>query len=200
MIRRSVCGEISYFIFIPFLPHEREKPKIGNAEKGSQMVNKHTHWITSQFNQSLHLICIFSFFFLVGLMIRWNAKHLSKTMVVNKHRIKSLSDPFDIIQHSDALEYLDGKSVVIEIQFSRWSISSRKGRLFYISEYLDLGFGVATKSTIEFLYFTRFLFEGGCLCNYVIYTSVLFYVEVSAEKWNELTIINQKLPHPVGKF
>lgn len=121
MIRRSVCGEISYFIFIPFLPHEREKPKIGNAEKGSQMVNKHTHWITSQFNQSLFLALILYIFILfhVGLMIRRNARHLSETMVVNKHRIKSLSDPFDIIQHSDALEYLDGKSVVIEIQFSR---------------------------------------------------------------------------------
>lgn len=52
-------------------------------------------------------------------MIWRNAKHLSETMVFNKHRIKSLSDPFDIIQHSNALEYLDGKSVVIEIQFSR---------------------------------------------------------------------------------
>lgn len=141
------------------------------------MVNKHTHWITSQFNQSLHLLCFF--FFLVGLMIWRNAKHLSETMVFNKHRIKSLSDPFDIIQHSNALEYLDGKSVVIEIQFSRWSVSALKGRQFYISEYLDLGFGVATKSMIEFFVLRQISFWMGLFVQLRhVYSIRVFYVEV----------------------
>lgn len=53
--------------------------------------------------------------YFLGLMICRNARHLSETMVFNKHRIKSLSDPSVYIQYFNALEYLD---VVVEIQFS----------------------------------------------------------------------------------
>lgn len=61
-------------------------------------------------------------------MICQNARHLSETMVFNKHRIKSLYDPSDYIQYFNALEYLDGKSIVIEIQFSWWSFVDFKGK------------------------------------------------------------------------
>lgn len=60
----------------------------------------------------------FSFLPPPGLMICRNARHLSETMVFNKHRIKSLSDPTDYIQYFNALERSDRKGNVVEIRFS----------------------------------------------------------------------------------
>jgi hypothetical protein len=51
-------------------------------------------------------------------MIWRNAIHGAETMVFDKRRITPRSDPSDYIQYFNALEYLDGKSIVIEIQFS----------------------------------------------------------------------------------
>lgn len=65
-------------------------------------------------------------------MICRNARHRFETMVFNKHRIKSLSDPTDYVQYFNALEYLDGKGIVIEIQFSWWSFDDFKGKQFCV--------------------------------------------------------------------
>jgi hypothetical protein len=78
--------------------------------KGSQMFNKLNLSITTRFDR----LTLSNSHFL-GLMICRNARHPTETMVYNKHRIKSLSDPSDYIQYFNAL---DGKGVVIEIQFS----------------------------------------------------------------------------------
>jgi hypothetical protein len=73
------------------------------------MLNKLNLSITAHFDR------LNSFHSVSGLMICRNARHPTETMVYNKHRIKSLSDPSDYIQYFNAL---DGKGVVIEIQFS----------------------------------------------------------------------------------
>jgi hypothetical protein len=96
------------------------------------MFNKQNHW--THFNHNFLFFSLFlpplSLSLSLGLMICRNARHLSETMVFNKHRIKSLSDPSDYIQYFNALEYLDGKGIVIEIQFSWWSFLNFKGKQF----------------------------------------------------------------------
>ena len=91
---------------------------LSEREKRSQMFNKQI--CISLWHVSINIFLFLSSFS-AGLMICRNAKHLSETMVFYKHRIKSISDPPNYIQYFNALEYLDGKGVVIEIQFSWWS-------------------------------------------------------------------------------
>jgi hypothetical protein len=53
-----------------------------------------------------------------GPMIWRNAIHGGETMALHSRRITSRADPSDYLQHFDALEHADGKSIVVEIQFS----------------------------------------------------------------------------------
>lgn len=99
----------NYFAFIFFLIFQRE------GEKGRRCL------IKIQLD-SINLCIIFP-----EPMNFRNARHFSETM----ERIKSfirLSDLFDHIQHFDALEYVNRKSFVIQIQFSWWSPFNIKGR------------------------------------------------------------------------
>jgi hypothetical protein len=51
-------------------------------------------------------------------MIWRNAIHGGETMALHSRRITSRADPSDYLQYFDALEHADGKSIVVEIQFS----------------------------------------------------------------------------------
>lgn len=106
-------------------------------------------------------------FFITGLMICRNARHLSETMVF-KHRVKSLSDPSDYIQHFNALEHLDGKSVVTETQFSWWSIIDFKGKSFFI-------LSTNLESAVMVIDFLFCIFNEG-IC-WVIATNCSWYID-----------------------
>lgn len=147
------------------------------------MFNKLNLSITTRFDPLTLSLFSFSLFSPSGLMICRNARHLSETMVYNKHRIKSLSDPSDYIQYFNAL---DGKGVVIEIQFSWWSFDAFKGEfvpffpppppLFPIKGVIDIFPQVSVSKEANWIScFCAFLYSAGF--HWVVASNYSWYID-----------------------